>query len=162
MSENIKTYPPSELCAACGGKCCQRMGCSYSPQDFKDLSYDGLKREIEKGRISIDWWEGETKEFYLRARHVDAPIVDASWGGVCINLTETGCSLSWEERPLAGRALKPGRDKCVGEYGKEESKNEWKPYSETLKKLVENFGGIPERDPIHELLMGMGAMFGLL
>jgi len=138
-----KEYPPTEDCAICGGMCCKRMACHYSPTDFKDLSYDGLKSEIEKGRISIDWWNevDREKSYYLRARHVGAPVVDPSWGGVCMNLTDTGCSLSWEERPLGGRSLKPNRGSCGGDYSKEICKNEWKDYSEVLEELVEYYGG---------------------
>lgn len=150
----VRTYKPTEQCAICGGRCCKRMGCHYSPTDFKDLSYNGLKSEIEKGRISIDWWENSSgSEYFLRARHVGAPIVDPSWGGVCINLTSTGCSLSWEERPLGGRSLKPGKRGCTGDYSKEDCKNEWKQYSEVLEQLVEYFSdsGVGS-DPLDELL----------
>ncbi len=154
MSKNeVKTYPPSKLCAKCGGKCCKKMGCHYSPRDFEDLTFDGLRVAIEKGNISIDWWEqASVKEYYLRARHIDAPIVDPSWGGVCINLTDTGCSLSWEERPLGGRSLKPGKRVCTGDYSKEDCKNEWKEYSDVLEQLVEFFGGLPEHNFIDDML----------
>ena len=47
-----------EICSKCKGFCCKRMGCHFSPDDFKDLTFDGLKKEIDKGYISIDWWEG--------------------------------------------------------------------------------------------------------
>lgn len=138
-----KTYLPADVCSKCKGACCKRMAGHYSPSDFKDLSYEALKLEIEKGRISIDWWEGErlTKEYYLRARHVLEPIVCGSWGGVCMNLTETGCSLPWEERPFACRALKPEKNARCGKvmYPKEECKNDWKPYSDVLEKLAEYF-----------------------
>lgn len=140
----IKTFQPTEVCAQCKGACCKTMGCHYSPTDFDDLSFEGLKAEIEKGKISIDWWSGDEQEYYLRARHVGAPVVDPSWGGRCINLTETGCSLPWEKRPLGGRALKPKENSDSGEcrtfYSKEQCKNDWKPYSDVLKQLVEHFG----------------------
>ena len=139
-----KTYAPTEMCSRCKGVCCNLMGCEYSPRDFSDLSFESLKGEIEKGRISIDWWEnGDDKpDYYLRARHIYAPVVDPSWGGRCINLTATGCSLSWEERPLGGKALKPKESfygSCVSSYGKEAAKDEWKAYSDVLKRLVDYF-----------------------
>lgn len=146
MSERknlVGVYPPTDSCVSCGGQCCKHMACHYSPLDFEDLSYEGLKREIEKGRISIDWWEGRTKEYYLRARHRYEPIVCGSWGGVCVNLTLTGCSLLWEERPLGGKALKPEKDyRCrVTSYSKEDCKNEWLVYSDVLNRLAEYFSG---------------------
>lgn len=138
----ILEYRANEQCAICGGRCCKLMACHYSPMDFKDLSFDGLKAEIEKGKISIDWWEGAIPQYYLRARNVDAPIVDPSWGGVCVHLTEDGCALAFEERPLGGRSLEPRRKftgRCVPHYTKEECKDEWAPYAETLVNLVAYF-----------------------
>lgn len=135
--KTCEVYLPEPWCKECGGRCCKNMGCHYSPDDFKDKSFEALKSEIEKGKISIDWWAADEPEYYLRARHVDAPIVDGSWGGICINLTENGCSLSFEDRPLGGKALKPVRSfGCPNFYTKEMCKNDWKPYAETLKKLV--------------------------
>ena len=142
MSGNIKTFKTTDACAKCKGACCKNMGCHYSPKQFSDLSFDGLKAEIEKGRISIDWWEGDYEpEYYLRARHVASPIVDPSWGGRCMNLTETGCNLSWEERPLGGKALKPDKSgRCFyTTYSKEDCKNEWLPYGDVLQLLREHF-----------------------
>ncbi len=142
MGKKYKEYPPTKDCIGCG-KCCKRMSGHYSPTDFKDLSYDGLKSEIEKGRISVDWWSevDREKSYYLRARHIDAPVVDPSWGGICMNLTKNGCSLPREERPLGCRTLKPEKGKCDGEYSKEICKNEWKQYSDVLEELVEYYGG---------------------
>lgn len=48
MTQATKTYEPSPLCAECKGKCCQRMACHYAPDDFRELSFEGLKTEIEK------------------------------------------------------------------------------------------------------------------
>lgn len=136
---DVPVYKPAEYCAICRGKCCRFYGCHYSPSDFADLTFDGLKKELEKGRISIDWWEADTPEYFLRARHVGEPIVCGSWGGVCVNLTDSGCSLSWEERPLGGKALKPDRTFCTSSYTKEECKEEWKSYADVLRQLVDYF-----------------------
>ena len=140
---NIPVFKNEQVCKKCKGLCCKQMGCHYSPKDFKDLSFEGLKKEIEKGKISIDWWEtGDVfnPEYYLRARNKNGRIIDPSYGGECINLTEKGCSLSFEERPLGGKALKPDIfGYCRSYYTKEDCKNEWKPYKEVLKKLVEYF-----------------------
>lgn len=141
MNVNTETFCATEACAKCKGACCKRMGCHYSPRDFSDLSFEGLKAKIEKGNISIDWWESYEPEFYLRARHIGAPVVDPSWGGVCVNLTDKGCALSWDERPLGGKALKPQADgKCYyTSYSKEDCKNEWLQYAEVLERLAEYF-----------------------
>lgn len=141
---NTMTFNKTVQCDICKGACCKRMGCHFSPRDFNDISFESLKKEIEtKQYISIDWWEGdEGPEYYLRMRNVGGHIIDPSWGGVCVLLTENGCSLSFEERPLGARALKP-RDRynepCISDYTKEDCKNEWKQYSDILLKLVDYF-----------------------
>lgn len=137
----VPVFKAEKCCSKCKGLCCKHMGCHYSPTDFEDLSFEGLKKEIEKGKISIDWWETfDGPEYYLRARHKNARVIDPSWGGVCINLTETGCSLSFEERPLGGKAVRPDPNGyCKSYYTKEQCKNDWKKYKEVLKQLVEYF-----------------------
>ena len=160
---NYPVYPPTEMCAECGGYCCKHMGCHYSPADFSDLSFEALKSQIEKGRISIDWWvSGGTREYYLRARHVGEPVVKGSWGGRCVNLTDTGCSLSWEERPLGGKALKP-QDRlgggCTTSYSKEQCKDDWKPYTVVLEELVKYFGE-EKASPFAEMMEALGAITG--
>ena len=136
---NYPVYEATKECARCKGECCKRMPGHYSPSDFKDLSFEGLKAEIEKGSIAIDWWENKTPEYFLRARHLGENVVHGSWGGICVHLTPSGCRLPWEERPLACRNLKPSKHECVGTYSKEQCKNDWKPYDEVLCKLVEHF-----------------------
>lgn len=141
-SGEVSVYQAEPICAECRGKCCRFYACHYSPDDFADKSFEALKTEIEKGKISIDWWEAEPREYFLRCRHVGEPVVCGSWGGVCVNLTPDGCSLSWDERPLGGKALKPGetlKDHCVTSYKKEDCKNDWKKYDKVLHKLVEHF-----------------------
>lgn len=153
-------YEATEDCAVCKGKCCKHMPGHYSPADFSDLSFEALKAEIEKGRIAIDWWEARPKEYYLRARQVGENIVHGSWGGVCMNLTPQGCRLSWEERPLGCKALKPyenEQDGCHNSYTKEDCKNEWKEYSDVLNRLAAHFG--KHESPLEER---MGSLIEML
>ena len=124
------------------------MGCHYSPDDFSDLSFEGLKKEIDKGYISIDWWdylEFEGKEYergyFLRVRNEYAPIVDPSWGGVCILLTEDGCPLSFEERPKGARLLIPSVNKCKSLYTKEDCCIDWIKYHDILEELHDYYLG---------------------
>ena len=139
----MEYFKATDACSVCKGVCCKRMACHYAPEDFKEISFDALKAEIEKGKISIDWWEGNKREYYLRARHIGEPIVYGSWGGTCINLTETGCSLSWDERPSGGKSLNPpkhypDRD-CIQTYTTEQCKNDWKKYEDVLFRLAYYF-----------------------
>lgn len=143
MNKPVRVYEPLKQCAKCKGKCCKRMGCHFSPTDFEETSYEYLKDVLYSGFVSIDWWDERdgSQGFYLRMRHIGAPVVDPSWGGRCVMLTDDGCLLSFEERPLGGRALKPSYDEgChVTEYGKYECKKEWEPYHDILQRLHDEF-----------------------
>lgn len=145
----MKKMENKQLCKECGGNCCKRMGCHYSPDDFKEITYESLKKEIEKGFISIDWWEGNPFEngstdeidrvYFLRIRHKDSEIVDPSWGGECILLTDDGCPLSYEERPKGARLLEPSEYNCISHYDKRQAARDWYKYNDILYKLVEDF-----------------------
>jgi len=134
-----------ELCAKCKGYCCKSLGCHFSPRDFEDISFETLKKIIKKGHISIDWWDGDVfdknrdRTLYLRIRNKNASIVDPSWGGECMLLTEHGCSLSFNERPMGGRGLIPGVNECIVKYSKEDCCKEWYEYQNLLEKLVKVF-----------------------
>lgn len=158
------TYPPIKHCAECGGQCCKRMPGHYSPSDFPDLSFEALKAEIDKGRIAIDWWESYPRKYYLRARHAGENVVNGSWGGICVNLTPTGCSLPRDDRPLSCRNLKPSATgNCRGSYSKEDCCGEWEQYSGILNQLVEHYGG-SEIDPLEQMAKyweHMKSVFGI-
>lgn len=148
MNNKIPTYQPTDACKECKGECCKNMGCHFSPSDFEEISFEYLKSKIEEGYISIDWWDEEdgSSSYFLRMRNflkrrlVKAPIVDPSWGGRCVLLTNDGCPLPFEKRPLGARALKPNANGyCTSEYKKYECKEEWIAYKDVLVKLVEYF-----------------------
>ena len=153
-----------KLCSICKGHCCKSSGCELSPEDFKDgVTYEAIKERIDKGLISIDWWEGNvfqeldeydarseeniSKSLFLRMRNKNAPVVDPSFGGECVALTENGCKLSYDERPKGGRALIPDlelqkegfRIKCHSDWGKIDSAIEWFEYRDILFKLMKEY-----------------------
>ena len=129
-----------ELCSRCGGVCCKRIGCAYYPEDFEDLSLEGLRRELNKGFLSIDIDAEETMNYYLRARNRYASVYDLNAGGVCKALEETGCKYSFDQRPTQGRLLIPLEDmKCKSSVSSTELGKQWKPYQETLKQLSEYY-----------------------
>lgn len=143
-------------CGECGGECCKKMGCHYSPEDFGDITFESLRTIIDQGHVSIDWYNGEfddntqtNRQYYLRARHINSPVVDPSFGGKCVCLTLTGCSLEWNERPRGGRYLqarKDWEDPCVNRYSKEECARDWLQYESILVALVDYYGGVYEPD----------------
>lgn len=120
------------------------MGCHFAPSDFKEISFEYLRSKIDQGYISIDWWENwnSSNDYYLRMRHVDAPVVDPSWGGKCVMLTDIGCTFSFDERPLGGKALRPragAGEPCETDYSKFDCKEDWKEYNDVLVALVDYY-----------------------
>ena len=146
-----------EICSQCGGRCCLNAPCHYSPSDFEDLSYSGLKRVInEKGYISIvkidmfdyDYYKEFSDQFYyyvLRIRRYHDPIAFKMEKNnknpfVCMLLTKKGCKLSFDERPRGARMLVPKEDKkCIQLYNLEECLKDWKKYTKTLHSLYKYF-----------------------
>lgn len=157
--ERKKEYTTEEttnpnLCAKCGGECCKGCGCHFSPEDFEDTSFEGLKRELEKGYISIDRVDGRAFDrpemfFILRIRNRGARIVYLNYerGEPCILLTEKGCKLSYTKRPTGGRLLIPVAVKykgltclnCQSAYTIEDCCMEWRPYQQVLSELIHYF-----------------------
>jgi len=152
LSEEANTNP--ELCSKCKGRCCKNCGCFYSPRDFKEISYRYLKKEIEKGYISIDFIPKTKKSrdvpkdtLVLRSRNVDRPVVDTDINFRpmrCKRLTEQGCSLTYDERPTGGKKLMPilnveGYICCYPMYGIIECTKEWRPYQRVLRRLYRRF-----------------------
>ena len=142
-------FENQELCKKCGGECCKNMGCHFSPADFETITYKGLKKEILKGNISIDYWHGDidTKvnrlrhTYYLRMRNKGAKILDGSWGGQCVLWdSEKGCPLPFKERPKGARALIPGfPGRCDSKYTKEMCVMDWRLYHPVMKRLANFF-----------------------
>ncbi len=146
-----------EMCAQCGGVCCKRCGCHFSPDDFPDVSFETLKSELEKGYISIDFVDGETIYesfgiYILRVRNFDSPIVDTGHCRKhgCILLSENGCKLDYDHRPSGGRLLIPSSWTCEetnrtfltchNRYDIRECCYEWKPHQKVIRKLIKYFG----------------------
>ena len=142
----MEKYIDYEMCKKWGGVCCKQNGCVYMPKDFESMEFSYLKNELEKGKISIsgqviklfkNMW---TYIPYLRARNKDANIVDLiTNGGPCINLTETGCSLSEEKRPTFGLLVKPTKIGGPCEKVNSDSADDWLDYSEVLEELVKYY-----------------------
>lgn len=146
-----------ELCSHCGGRCCLNAPCHYSPSDFEDLSYNGLKRIIkEKGYISIvkidmydyDYYKELNDQFYhyvLRIKRHGDPVAFKMEKNnknpfVCMLLGKKGCKLKFEDRPKGARMLVPRKNKrCLQLYGLEECLGDWKEHTETLHALYKYF-----------------------
>ena len=156
----VKNYDAPEnvnsaICSECGGECCKRCGCEFSPNDFQEISYEFLKKEIEKGFITIEFIDGgDLYELLdgvliLRMRNKNSPIVDSVKKKTpCILFTENGCKLDYEHRPTGGKLLRPTTKKdgaifrrrsCSSTYSIESCCYEWWPHQRVLYELAEYF-----------------------
>lgn len=145
----------SSICSKCGGACCKVCGCHFSPDDFKEISFENLKKEIDKGYISIDYVDREiiyqdAGVYILRIRNQKAPIVDIEYTRrtPCILLTKKGCKLDYEHRPTGGKLLIPSKISsythemcCESNYSIRDCCYEWKPHQKILIQLVEYYKG---------------------
>ena len=154
-----------ELCAACKGRCCKRCGCFLSPRDFKRITFDYLRDEIEKGYIQILYihksQSGQgTGVFVLAVRNVNGPYVNIPlrFTGPCVMLSEEGCAFSDKERPYGGQFLIPkggiepdgtAFSQCEAMYDVKSACFEWLPYKKMLQGLAYYFcdddSGVPDR-----------------
>lgn len=151
ISKKVK----ASVCDECGGACCKAGGCCFSPDDFKDTSFEGLKKVIKKGYISIDYVDRDKIQsnigvYILRIRNQGAPIVDI--GGYkrstqCILLTEEGCKLDYEHRPTQWKLLIPNTISSFchemacddSQYTIEDCCYEWMPHKKVLHQLIQYF-----------------------
>lgn len=151
---NPKNFNP-EICKECGGECCQRCGCEFSPSDFPEISFKYLKSQIEKGYISIEYIDREQiysdfGGYILRMRNQGRPIVDPGYLGriPCILWSkEEGYKLDDNNRPSGGKLMEPstkidsitGEHECPTTYSTRRCVYEWKCYQHILLQLKDYF-----------------------
>lgn len=153
----IENNENKDVCKKCGGKCCKNSPCEFAPfqilDDKSDIPLiDQLIKFLECGKYAIDCWDGdvygkdryccyyvrvaaESEETYGLLRLFDTDF----WFGRCKLLTDNGCSLSWEERPVCGKSLIPnanGRCTSIYENGKEEMAKLWYEYNYLFENLI--------------------------
>ncbi len=145
----------SEICEGCG-QCCKRCGCYFSPDDFEEISFEFLKKEIEKGYISIEFYDGEASMqnigvYILRIRNQGRGIVDSCRKDIsCILLGENGCKLDYQHRPSGGKLMIPEKKFFINSVGKKQRNcrmsytiidccYEWLPHKRILAELVDYF-----------------------
>ena len=149
---DVKKNVNAKICKSCGGLCCKNCGCHFSPDDFKKISFEFLKKEIKNGFISIVCVDREfilqdENVLILRIRNKGMPIVDFGYDSApCILLTNSGCKLDYEHRPTGAKLLIPSDsfDKyhvrmCNSKYTIEDCCYEWEPYQNILSELVKYF-----------------------
>ena len=156
-----KNYLNVELCKKCGGKCCKHMSGIAYPEDFKNPLKEGLIEAFKSGKWVIDWYEGDptdanklSKAYFVRpAIKGNNKLFDPAWGGECIFLTETGCTLKPEERPMTCRMLEPVTlNKCVfhGAESKATCAIAWLPYTKVILDAAKELDKDVEDAAVHD------------
>lgn len=151
----------TEVCKNCGGRCCKKSGCDYWPSDLPDKTYKGILKFLENGKVSIVAMMNFKRIneklcnfpfLYLRERNTGRDVVDLlSMKTPCSNLTEHGCSYTYEERPSGGKNLTPSKDGLC--YPKEDNLQkvlEWSPSQKQLEKIVKRYTGLSIDNKIKE------------
>ena len=144
----------SPVCGMCKGKCCKNLPGALHPDDVVDCTKEGIRKLLERGDVSIDWYYSRyTKRFhrnrgyYLRFRTAHGPVIDPVYlvnDGRCLHLTENGCDLPFDERPYGCKSLVPKAEStqplklcCTSTYGSFQAAEAWEPYWKILDDLVE-------------------------
>ena len=155
--EKEKAEKP-EVCKECGGICCQRAPCHWSPKDIPDLSYKALKKLLRKKKyISVYRFpsgicESCLKEvkhegdyyYILRTRSkktgIAAIATEVPKDDQCMLLTPKGCKISFKERPMGARLLIPEKDrKCRHLYDLDDCVYDWQYHQKVLERLFKHF-----------------------
>lgn len=133
--------------------CYQNTGCNISPYDFYVISFESLKKELEKGYISI--LRSSLGTLVLTVRLKKSPIVDLDFFSVkfgeCIVCTEN--CLIQNNCNASAKSKDDLRIDCFGEiccksvYNAFECSEEWIPYQELLYELAKHFIHYPEDYP---------------
>jgi len=111
------------------------------PEDFGLPDTVQLIAALKSGNWVIDWWEDDKPLYYVRPATKDAigKLFDPSWGGECVFLEKTGCSLPHDNRPAGCRLLEPNKPDCIAHgASKFEAGKAWERYElkSIAKKLI--------------------------
>ena len=150
----------AEICKECGGRCCKSLGCSLCPEDMISRILKRRERigseitnsvesptatptaeEIESWLIDSDcaldsFGYPGGRLLYVRMRHKCFTFIGVDAMGECTALTDTGCTLSYEDRPKGGKMLIASEDRnCTQHYTREMMVEDWLPYQDRLKQI---------------------------
>ena len=151
----IKNNENAEICAECGGWCCKQMPGIFTPKQIgapnKKKLRENLLTLLKTGKYSIDWWEGDPREdideinrvYFFRpaTKRALGRVQDASWGGECALLTDSGCELSWKERPDECKYIIPISAGHCERHKKARIKKQlcidWLEYNDVIESVLE-------------------------
>ena len=118
---NETEYTNMEICKECGGYCCKHGPGDFSPSDLGNSTaeiYSNILNGIRTGTLSLITRFLFKDNPYIAhgiigVRPAVKKFVSKHWFGECVFLSDTGCVLSFKDRPIICRSLKPSSDlKC--------------------------------------------------
>ena len=136
-------YENQSLCTKCQGQCCKKGPCFFMPEDFSDLSFAGLFKELqEKDYLCILY--SVIPRISMRSKNWPKVVTASMTKGKnpCMVLTPTGCPYSYEDRPTGGKMLipDPNLKECKSKLTLLDIDAAWVPYSDILEDLIWHFG----------------------
>lgn len=131
-----------EICSACGGICCKSSGGLVYPEDFGNIKVDTLIDAFKTGLYAVDYFDdrnnGLGSGYYIRTRIVSAQkVFDPNGLGQCVILSESGCELSYNQRPKGCRELIPNPPNCYfpnNTINLKTCAEAWKPFEELIEE----------------------------
>ena len=131
-------YENESLCAACGGQCCKSDPCFFMPEDFQDLSVEGLLREL-KDKDYLCIMLDKVPRIIMRSSKwpkIINPVLMKETNP-CMLLTSTGCTFSYDERPTGGKSLVPDPNgHCKSILSLDDIRLAWAPYMPILLQVM--------------------------
>ena len=158
-------FDKPEICGKCGGSCCKHKPGYFFPEDIKGPCVKKTITEMLRSKkVILDWcppnkpdWDNprspeEMMDVYVLSPNViscdhSSPLHRNTvfvplWSGQCIFLTDQGCQLPSDERPLQCKLLEPveGFPKgCIVHRKDDTTKYDcakaWAPYNDALKEI---------------------------
>lgn len=137
------------ICSLCKGQCCKRMPGIVHPNQLQQPITKELLLKLYKEGYQFDYWEGDEfggkVGYFLRPQTIKSKgvLVDPSWGGTCVFLTEQGCSKTFEERPYMCQQLEPQEDFNCGPKNTEDTLNKydyvlaWLQYNNLIVEIID-------------------------
>lgn len=153
------------VCAKCKGKCCKSMPGIAEPSEFmagndRSTMATKLVEAFCSGTWAVDWWDGDIEAdhelsliYYIRPRTKGVSVLlDGSWGGEYINLTDVGCTLPFERRPYECRTLEPSENyphckRLPGSHGKQDLVRLWRDYQDEVRSAIVRFDRLAPAKP---------------
>lgn len=142
----LSGFPSAELCIKCKGNCCKVLPGIVYPDDISTQGRFalkvGLRKLLRSGNYAIDWWDGDLPEYFIRPACTNAPgeLLDPSWGGTCVFLTDSGCKLEFNQRPESCRFLEPKPKfpiECdINGHTKRHGVDAWLPHQDIIQELI--------------------------